>query len=255
MAQPPKTEAPSPNTARNKAQDEAFIREVDEAVRSDIAITFWQRYGLGLIGAIIVTVLAYGGWLYYQSNRAEAAGAQGAELLAAMAASENPALAETAGPKLAKLAKEGKPAQRAAALLAQGNAAMRDGDSKAAAEAFAKLARDGEAPDALRALGTLRQTIAEMDSLAPDAIISRLKPLTAAEAPYRATALELSALAQTRAGRPAEAQALWAKIAELKDAPDSLKSRAAQMASMLTGEAAPKAAPKAAPAATEGTNK
>ena len=40
---------------------EAFMREVDDAVRQDQLTTFWQRYGRILIVVLVVGLAAFGG--------------------------------------------------------------------------------------------------------------------------------------------------------------------------------------------------
>jgi hypothetical protein len=244
------------------ASQEAFVREVDDAVRQDVASNFLSRYGKATVGVVIAGLLGYAGWLWYSNNQAETAGALGGELMTALdSADANNAAAANSG--AAKLARSGNPAYRGAALLLQGNVALAKGDTKAATTAFAKLANDGSAPEDLRQLATIRQTLAELDSLKPDVVITRMQPLLARDgkaedATWGATALELTAIAKMQQGKTAEAQALYSKIANRKDAPPSLKSRASQMASMLSGAespAAPTTAPTTAVPATANTAK
>ena len=45
---------------------EAFMREVDEAVRQDQLTSFWQRYGRVLLVVLVLGLAAFGGWLYWQ---------------------------------------------------------------------------------------------------------------------------------------------------------------------------------------------
>ena len=45
---------------------EAFMREVDEAVRQDQLLTFWERYGRALLLVVVLGLAAFGGWLYWQ---------------------------------------------------------------------------------------------------------------------------------------------------------------------------------------------
>lgn len=47
----------TPNT------NEAFLREVDDELRRDQLLTFWERYGRALIGAIVVALALFGGYL------------------------------------------------------------------------------------------------------------------------------------------------------------------------------------------------
>ena len=45
---------------------EAFMREVDEAVRQDQLLTFWQRFGRWILAAVVIGLVAFAGWLYWQ---------------------------------------------------------------------------------------------------------------------------------------------------------------------------------------------
>ncbi|MCB8835158.1 hypothetical protein LJD42_26780, partial [Escherichia coli] len=64
----------TPNT------NEAFLREVDDELRRDQLLTFWERYGRALIGAIVVALALFGGYLYWQHRKTVAAGVEGEKL-------------------------------------------------------------------------------------------------------------------------------------------------------------------------------
>ena len=57
---------------RKAAEDDALIREVDDAVRQGDLQSFGKKYGVPLAGAIILLLVAFAGYLYWQ-NRQEAA--------------------------------------------------------------------------------------------------------------------------------------------------------------------------------------
>lgn len=235
------------------ASQQAFMREVDDAVRDDMAGQFLTRFGKPLAAVIIAGLVGYAGWLWYSNSKTESAGALGGELMASLDAMGSKAY-PAAGAAAAKLAKTDNPTYRAAALLAQGNAAEAIADNTGAVAKYAAVAKDANAPEDLRQLALIRQTLAEMDIIQPDAVIARMQPLTASEAPWAATALEITALAKLKQGKSAEAQALYSKISARKDTPPSLKTRASQMASMLSGSEAPSAStPKAANGAATAT--
>ena len=63
---------------------EAFMREVDEAVRQDQLLSFWERYGRILVAVIVLGLAAFGGWLYWQhysKTQAEAVSEQMAKMI------------------------------------------------------------------------------------------------------------------------------------------------------------------------------
>jgi hypothetical protein len=239
VAKPPEQnspdKAPEKDPAKPDASTDAFVREVDDAVRQDSASRFFARYGKATIAIVVAGLLGYGGWLYYSASQTEVKGAQGSSLIEMLdsADANNAGAANTAADKLLK---DATPTYKAATLMAKGNIALAT-DPKKAIGFFAQVAADANAPADLRSLALLRQTMAEMDSLKPDVVLTRMKPLMGKGTTWSATATELSAIASMKLGKNAEAQALYSSIANSKDAPESLKSRASQMASMLSGAA------------------
>src|SRR5580692_10167173 len=55
-----------------------IFREVDEDVRRDKAAEFWKKYQNYIIAAVVLVLLATGGWRLYDWRRTEAAQAAGA---------------------------------------------------------------------------------------------------------------------------------------------------------------------------------
>src|SRR4051812_39023454 len=62
-----------PDLALTPYQSDALIKEVDDAVRQDDMMSFWTRYGRMTIGAVVLALAAYGGWLLWQNHRANVA--------------------------------------------------------------------------------------------------------------------------------------------------------------------------------------
>jgi hypothetical protein len=83
----------------------------------------------------------------------------------------------------------------------------------------------------------------EFDTLPPDQVIARMKPLAKKGGPWVGSAGELVAVAQLKAGRPSEAGATFAALVADPAAPASIRSRAAQMASVLGVDVNPAALP------------
>src|SRR3546814_8767173 len=113
------------------------------------------------------------------------------------------------------------------------------GDMKAAAALMAKVAGDTSVDRSLRDLALVRQTAFEYDTLKPEAVIARMKPLVDAKDPASSwfpSAAELSAIAHYQLGQFDRAGALYGRIATLPDIPKSLQSRSVQMAGMLRSQ-------------------
>lgn len=221
--------------ALSPTNDAALLQEVDEAVRKDRLDTIMQRYGRWIIGGVLAILLAFGGYLYWNHRQDVARGEQAEQLIAALdkLQTNQP---RAAASELEKIAAEGTPAYRAAALMQQANIKAGAGDLKAAAALMAKIVADTEVDRSLRDLALIRQTAFEYDTLKPEAVIARMKPIVDASDPassWFASAAELSASAHYRLGQFDQAGALYGRIAKLPDLTRSLQSRSVQMAGML----------------------
>src|SRR5690606_1372595 len=98
--------------------------------------------------------------------------------------------------EFARLESEGGPAYRAIAIFQQANMKAERGDLKAAAALMGKAAADAKLDPSLRDLALVRQTAFEFDTLKPEAVIARMKPLVDAKDPVSSwfpSAAELSA--------------------------------------------------------------
>jgi hypothetical protein len=221
--------------ALSPTNDAALLQEVDEAVRKDRLDTVMQSYGRWIVGGVVAALLAFGGYLYWGHRQEIAHGEKAEELLAAFdKVKANQPTAATAA--LKTLEGEGNAAYRAAALIEQSNLKAQSGDMKGAAALMAKVAADTKVDQSLRDMALIRQTALEFDTLKPEAIIARLKPIVDAKDPVSSwfpSAAELSAAAYYQQGQYDQAGKLYGRIAKLPTVTKTLQSRAVQMAGML----------------------
>ena len=212
--------------------DEAFLREVDDAVRASDLTSFWTRYGRWLLAAVVAGLLAFAGWIVYQNQQQAAADLQSEEFVDAMdklrAGQEKEARA-----KLATLAKADQPGYRAMAQLVEANLLGEDGETKKAIALYARVAADDSLPQTFRDLALIRQVSAEFDSIPPQQVVDRLKPLATAGNAWFGSAGELTALAYIKMGKGNLAGPIFAQIAKQDDLPQTLRSRSQQMAGAL----------------------
>ena len=124
---------------------------------------------------------------------------------------------------------------RVAALFTRAARAADKGDSKGAAAIYAGIAADQGVAQPYRDAALIRQTLIEYDSLAPQQVIDRLKPLTTEDNAFFGTAGELTAIAMMRLNRSAEAGRLLAAVAQDAQTPSSLCARAGRLATSLGG--------------------
>jgi hypothetical protein len=212
--------------------DEAFMREVDDAVRASDLENFWKNYGRWLLVAVVLGLTAFGGWIYWTNQQEAKAAAMGEQYVAAVeklgSGDTKAALAE-----LGKIAKADQAGYRAMAKIVIANVAARDGNIKKAIEEYAGIAADSSLPKPFRDMALVRQTATEFDSLPPQKTIDRLKPLAKPGNPWFGSAGEMTAIAYMKMGKADLAGPIFAQIAKQEGLPESLRSRAQQMAGSL----------------------
>lgn len=212
--------------------NEAFFREVDDALRQDQLTSFWTCYGRWLIALVVVGLLAFGGWLYWNHRSEQKAGETGEEysrLLDTLRAGDKAQATKQAN----ALANADQPGYRASALLIQAAMAVESSDSKAAIAQYKAIAADETLAKPYRDLALVRQTALEFDALEPQQVIDRLKPLAAEGNPWFGSAGEMVAIAYMKLRRPELAGPLFAAMAKDRKVPETIRTRAVQMAGLL----------------------
>jgi hypothetical protein len=114
-----------------------------------------------------------------------------------------------------------------AALLAK------SGDRDAAVAAYDRIAAASGLDPNLRGLAVLLSVMQRMPEGDPHDTIDRLAPLTASGNPWRPSAIELTALARLKLQDKPGALDLFKSLADDPATPQSLRSRAAEMAAAL----------------------
>ena len=234
-------------------QGEAFLREVDEELRREQLANLWRNYGRWMLIGIGVFLIALAAFLYWREEHKEKINQQSDRLAQAIALLSE-GNTEKALPELKALAADGTDGIRALALLAQAAQLVRGDETAEAIKAYEAIAADKTLAEPFRGLARFRAVQLQYDSLKPEEAIEKLKPIAQDGTPWFGPAGELLAVAYLESGQPQLARALFEAIAGNEDVAPSLRSRAAQMLSMLPEDAAPAAeAAKAGSTATEST--
>ena len=211
---------------------ETFLREVDENLRRDRARDFAKKYGSWLIAAMILFLVAAGGWIYWKQRQLEQSEAR-VEQLAQVYRDLGSGKFKNAAPKLDALAEDGRDAVRASALFTRAVLAIEQNDLPLAIRKFGEVASDESLPEPYRNLALIRQTALEFDRLKPEDAIARLAPLAKPGNPWFGSAGELTAAALIKQGKTQQAGQLYAAIAKDKSVPDSTRARSVQLAATL----------------------
>lgn len=214
------------------SDSDSFQREVDENYRRDRMADFGKTYGKWIALAVVAFLVIVAAVIWWRSEQTAKAGEQSEELAKVMA---DYAAGTTDGldTRLQAVASEGKGATRASALLTEAALAMAGNDRARAAAIYAEMAADDSLPKPHRDLALVREVMLTFDNAEPSDVVAKLQPLAQPGEPFFGTAGELTAAALLKMGRDDEAAQLFGRIAAEPTIPESLKVRAAQMASSL----------------------
>jgi hypothetical protein len=211
---------------------ETFVREVDENLRRDRARDFFKTYGNWLIVGLVLLLAISGGLIWWNQHQIQRRGEQ-VEQLAQVYKDIGSGNVTAAPPQLDALSQSGSKAIRASAEFARAALALQQNDTNQATATYKGVAEDSGMPRPYRDAALVRQTALEFDQLKPDDVIARLAPLTKPGEPWFGTAGEMTALALLKQGKNQQAAQLFAAIAKDKDAPESIRARATQVAGSL----------------------
>lgn len=215
-------------------QSQNFMREVDEAYRSDLMHGFWTKYGRILLVLIGLFLIAFAGFLWWQEQSVAASAEQaesfdsaigGLDLGDADARETIETLADGDVPGYSDLSR-----LIAAGLLAD------DGSVEEAIAKYREVAADTAVVSPLRDLATIRAARLAFENEAPREIIADLAPLAQPDSPWYGVAGEMVAAAYLKDGDEDAAAELYAGMAASNDLPPSLRQRAAQLAAAHGGQ-------------------
>ena len=214
------------------AHDESFFREVSEDLRNERFRQLWERFGVYLIGLVVLLLLgtaAYVGYDYWQSQRAARSGDQFlAALQLADAKKPDAALKALDGivkngtgdyPDLARM--------RVASILAN------DGKAKQAIDAFEKIGADDTVPLTIREAARIRAGFLLVDHGTYGNVADQVQPLSGADNPFRHSAREALGLAAWKAGDVKNARKWFEQITGDTEAPASIASEAGMMLDLI----------------------
>jgi hypothetical protein len=122
---------------------------------------------------------------------------------------------------------------RAAALFARANSQTSAGNAPAAIATLREIAANQDFDEVYRQAALVRQTQLEYDSLPPQQVVQRLRPLARPGSAWLGSAGEMLGIAYLRLHRPDLAGPIFGAIGRDENVPDSIRNRASQMAGSL----------------------
>lgn len=223
---------------RRAAEEEALLREVDDAVRQDDLASFGKRYGRQLVIGIAVLVVGFGGYLFWESRQHASLEDESNAVIVSLdnAQAGNLASAVTGASSLIGQGADGP--ESSARLIAAG-AAVEQNNLPEAEKQLSAIANDTAAPQAMRDLASIRLVALKFDEMDKGQVVSRLAPLAKPDNPWFGSAGELVAMAYLDQGKKAEAGKLFSTLANTVTVPEPIRARARQMAGVLGIDAIP----------------
>lgn len=212
-----------------------IFNEVDEAVRRERLEKIWRRYGTHLIVLAVLIVAAVGGWRFYDHWEGQKAAVSGADFEAAMTLAEAGKHQEAAD-AFAKVAKDGAAGYRTLARLREAQE-IAPRDAKAAIAAFDVLAADASIGQRFQDLAALRAGFLLLDTAPFDEMRRRLEPIAAAGRTFRHSARELLAMSAWRVNDTTTARRFAEQIISDGETPGSIRSRIEVLIAMLPAAA------------------
>jgi hypothetical protein len=208
-----------------------IFREIDEELRRENWAKLWERYSVYVIAFAVVIVLATAGIVYWREQQLRDRRAEGLRYMAALDLART-GQDDKASDAFAAIAREGGTGHAVLARFEDAAMRARLDDDAGALQRYDAIAADGGVDQVYRDLATLLGAMHRLDS-DPKAAADRVQPLTAAQNPWRPSALEVTALAKLKSGDAATARKAYQDLSDDLEAPQAIRQRAAEMVAAL----------------------
>lgn len=210
-----------------------IFREIDEELRRENLRQLWSRFGKYIIGVAVLAVVvtaAVMGWREYLYRQRQADGVRYAAALQLVEQGKNAEASAAFG----ELAQSSGGGIAALARLEEAAAKVKTGDVKGAVAIYDRLAANSDADPIFRDVATLLSARYGIEKSDPRAIVARLKPLTNAASPWHGLALELSGVAELKAGNTAKARADFELLTKDSAVSHAVRQRATEMLAAIS---------------------
>ncbi|MDW5312785.1 tetratricopeptide repeat protein [Rhizobium sp. PL01] len=214
-------------------QDDSFIREVNEELRSEQVKAVWTRFGSVIIGLAILIVVGTIGKVGYEYWHETSASASGDEFLAALTLSRDNKTDE-ALTALATLEKDGYGAYPVLAKMRAATLQAQKGDTAGAVKVFSDISKDASLPQAMRDAARMRAAYLLVDTGTYEQVSAEAEQLAVPANGMRHSAREALGLAAYKAGDMAKAKTWFQQITDDAETPRNLANRAQMLLDLIT---------------------
>lgn len=212
--------------------DDSFIREVNEELRSDQMKGAVRRFGRYIIAVAVLIVLGTIGkvaYEYWDNNQSSGAGDQ---FLAAMKlADENKS--DEALAALDKLEKEGHGAYPVLARMRAATVQSQKGDNAGAIASFQTIAKDKSVPAAVQDAAKIRAGWLLIENGTYEQVSAAVEEMAVPGNAFRHSSREALGLAAYKAGNMTQARQWFQSIVDDADSPRNVANRAHMMLDLI----------------------
>jgi hypothetical protein len=213
--------------------NDSFIREVNEELRSEQMKSVWRRFKPVIIGLAVLIVAGVAGSSLYQWWESKQSSASGDRYLAAIKDADG-ARADEAAKALETLTKDGFGAYPVLARMRLATLKAEKGDAAAAAADFAAIGKDDTVPSAIRNASRLRAAWLLIDNGTYDQVAAEVEELAVPSSQMRHGAREALGLSAYKGGDYAKARDWFQLIVDDQEAPGGAVQRARTMLALIT---------------------
>lgn len=213
--------------------NDSFIREVNDELRSEQVKMAWRKFAPIIIGAALLIVLGtagYRGYEYWHSHRSSGAGDQ---FLAALTLA-NEGKNDEATAALAALEKDGYGAYAVLARMRSATVQAQKGDAAAAIAAFTNIGKDNSVPQVIRDVAHMRAAWLLIDTGTYEQVSAEVEAMATPTDAMRHSAREALGLAAYKAGDMVRAREWFEQITEDAEAPRNVANRARMLLDNIT---------------------
>lgn len=234
-------------------ETDSFVQEVDESLRQDRLLDFVKKWGVWILGAVVVLILGVLGWQFWQDQQLKSSREHAQEYAAAQTLAQQGNFDE-AKSAFQALTREGPRQYRVMAQLELAAVLEAQGDLEGALTGFDAAAEQASDP-VMRDTARLRAAYIAAETENFDALRARLTPIIESESRLSYLARELLAMEAWEAGQPDLARETLENLTLAFDAPEPVRQRAQVALSVIGPAPANSADGAAAPAPSEGETK
>ncbi len=218
--------------------------EVESDLRAEQARAMAKRYGGVVVGLVLIVVVGAIVWQLLTVRRARNEAKLSAAYFAAMQSTDEAGLANQASARTRSIALFRRLAQadavgiRSLSRLRLAELQADAGDRAAAVADLDTVAGDLQAPRPLRDLATLASVQRQMSTANPATLALRLQGIEQEGAPFRALALETTAMIDLAAGKTEESRRTLQLLLADENATDAIRERANTLLQAISPPAA-----------------